>query len=216
MRVSNAAARPAPGWALALAGVLAAAGATGCLPASSEPGAAGPPSAAAARGAAAGIPAGYGTLRQDDITLELRVDGVQLRVTPLAEGIIRLTAPDTWERLSAARVRGGAGAGGGSLFLVAVHTEEPGGGTFEPMDLEIASQGTVHRATSIVGLTPGWGTGRLRQRATEQAVYVFPAAVDPDTELVVQMGRARNESWAGRIPLLEAERARVRARAGIG
>ncbi|MEX0935423.1 MAG: hypothetical protein WD013_00875, partial [Gemmatimonadota bacterium] len=47
------------------------------------------------------LPTGLGTLRQDDISITLRRGDLQIRVTPLEESITRLTAPDTYERLSA-------------------------------------------------------------------------------------------------------------------
>jgi hypothetical protein len=46
------------------------------------------------------VPAGFGSLRQEEITLTLTVGSVLVKVTPLAESVIRLTAPDTYQRLS--------------------------------------------------------------------------------------------------------------------
>ena len=45
------------------------------------------------------VPPGYGTLLQDQISLRLQSGSLLIKVTPLDEGIIRLTAPDTYERL---------------------------------------------------------------------------------------------------------------------
>ena len=158
-----------------------------------------------------GLPIGFGSLRLEDVSLDLTAGPLRLRVTPLDENITRLTAPDTSERLAAARARID---GPHTVFLVAVETEAPGGVDFDPLDLEIATRGTVHRASEIRALTRGWGAGTLDQRRPEQALYLFPESVDPTEEWVVRYGAARNEGWAARIPRLEAERARVRARSG--
>jgi hypothetical protein len=157
------------------------------------------------------LPAGFGSLRLEDVSLDLVADRLRIRVTPLDERITRLTAPDTSERLAAARARAGDQY---TVFLVAVETEAPGGVDFDPLDLEISARGAVHRASAITALTAGWGAGRLDQRSPQQALYLFPESIDPTNEWVVRFGDVRNEGWAARLPRLDAERARVRARAG--
>lgn len=146
--------------------------------------------------------------------MELAAGSVRVRVTPLEPELIRLTAPDTWERLAALRSRTGPAGDRGHWFLVSVQTEAPGGAAFDPLDVEILAQGLLHRAEEVVALTAGWGSGRLRQRTPEQALYRFPDAVDPWRDLEVQVGAVRYTAWPDRLPALEAERARVRARAG--
>ena len=46
------------------------------------------------------IPAGFGTLLQDEVSLSLRSGNLLIKATPMAEEVIRLTAPDTYTRLS--------------------------------------------------------------------------------------------------------------------
>ena len=45
-------------------------------------------------------PPGFGTLRQDDISLKLAVATLQVRATPLDESIIRLLSPDSYRAMS--------------------------------------------------------------------------------------------------------------------
>ena len=45
------------------------------------------------------VPPGYGTLLQDQISLRLQRGDLLIKVTPLEEWVIRLTAPDTYDRL---------------------------------------------------------------------------------------------------------------------
>lgn len=198
-----------------VAGILLTLLVGGCMPSGSPPSDRATP-APVANGTSrpsAALPVGYGSLRLEDVSLDLAPGGLRIRVTPLHEDVTRLTAPDTAERLAAARARAGEGY---TVFLVAVETERPGGVDFDPLDLEISSRGGVHRASSVQALTSGWGAGRLEQRSPQQALYLFPPSLDPTDEWVARFGDVRNDGWAARLPRMDAERARVRARAGGG
>lgn len=163
------------------------------------------------------VPAGFGTLRQDDITVTLRADDLQVRVTPLTEGIVRLTAPDTYRRLASTRDRLESNRLEQRLpVLVSFFTETPGGAELEPRDLTLVSRGRRYHPEHIEGLTAGWGQGRVEQGRPAQAVYLFSDAVDLEMELVVEFGPASSSAWHSIVPRLETERARVRARAGSG
>ncbi|MBT8403289.1 MAG: hypothetical protein KJP18_05490 [Gemmatimonadetes bacterium] len=203
----------ARGLAVGLAGLTCL---TACMPTTpvASPDAVGSaPAATAGTGSGVEVPAGFGSLRQDEVSLRVNRDAVAVQVTPLDEGILRLTAPDTYERLSRLGDRAGPG---GRVFLVTVLTEAPGGAEFEPRNVRIESRGIVHRAEAIEPLTPGWGAGPLRQRSVERAVYRFPSGVDPSLDMVILFGNSRSRSWSDVLPRLDAERARVRARAGGG
>jgi hypothetical protein len=167
------------------------------------------------------VPPGYGTLRQEDLTVELREGPVRIRVTPLEEWMLRLTAPDTWQRLSSlAResrplVVDQARIQDPTLFLVSAHSDEPGSLLF-PEDLLLENRGRVYRPLSIRGLTAGWGTRRLEPRRTQMAVYAFGPEVELDLGLVVVYRSDRRADWARILRRLDAELARARARARGG
>lgn len=175
-------------------------------------------------GAAAGdqertlVPAGFGTLRLDDISLLLRSGALEVRVTPLAESVTRLAAPDIHERLSASA--GSAHARGADeehdLFLVSFFSDRPDV-PFQPEDLQLVVQGRLHRPASILPTTPGWSRQRLSQQENQSAVYVFDADVDlAQGSLTVRYGTAQSDDWSRVIPRLQDERSRVRAKAGGG
>ena len=42
------------------------------------------------------VPAGYGTLKRDDIVVRFATATVEIQCLPLDEPVIRLLAPDTW------------------------------------------------------------------------------------------------------------------------
>ncbi len=165
------------------------------------------------------IPAGYGTLRQDDITMALDGAELQVKVTPLVEEIIRVTAPDTYERLSGLAhshrellERRAPGRQDAKLFLVSLFSEIPDT-TFEPEDLNLMSRGFRHRPLTIFPVTPGWTTGRLQPRRTEMAVYAFDSGLDLEGDIEVEYREHRSRSWERILPRIEVERSRVRARA---
>ena len=73
------------------------------------------------------LPSGFGTLRQEDVSLSLTSGDLRLMVTPLHESVTHVTAPDTQRRLSGlvqahAPSAGGDGSG---LFLVSFFSERP-------------------------------------------------------------------------------------------
>ncbi len=145
-------------WRLWLVGSLAA------LPLLTAAACAAPPAEPAGAPSSATLPPpGYGRLRQDQFTVELRQGLLQIRITPLEEWVLRLAAPDTYSRLhSLAAQHRGAGAEGPasasapSLFLVSFFSREAGV-PFQPTDLVIESGGRVFRVAQVRGMTPGWG-----------------------------------------------------------
>ncbi|MFH1766171.1 MAG: hypothetical protein ABIF09_18450 [Gemmatimonadota bacterium] len=166
------------------------------------------------------VPPGLGTLHQDQISLRLQSGDLLIKVTPLDEGIIRLTAPDTYERLRGlAGVYGGRAAGTtsasqSSLFLVSLFSYKPDV-TYEPEDLLLVNRGLRLRPQGIAPITPSWGTQRLGQQETRMAIYAFEGGIEWETDLVAEYQHLRNEAWRDQVlPLLQAERAKVRARGG--
>ncbi len=164
------------------------------------------------------VPAGYGTLIQDHFTLTLESGPLRVKVTPLAESVIRLAAPDTYERLaglarsSREALRSETGSAP-SLFLVSLFSRDPTV-RYEPQSLHILNRGLRYRPLAIHAITPGWGGQRLRQEETQIAVYAFDAGIDLEIALTVEYEGARNTSWEGILTRLELERVRVRGRTG--
>ena len=195
---------------LLLVSSLLLAAVSGCTlaPATTE----GPPAAATD----ALPPAGYGTLRQEEISMTLRTESLEVMVTPLAESFTRVTAPDSYDRLSGIaeshRPRVGEDE---HLFLVSFFTQQPEA-RFNPEEVQLLSRGLRLRPVSIFPVTPTWGQHRVRQRTTEMAVYAFPAELELEAELALAYGLEESGDWQGVLSRVQAERARARARAGIG
>jgi hypothetical protein len=164
------------------------------------------------------LPSGFGTLRQEDVSIGLTSGDLRVLVTPLHRSITRVTAPDTQRRLDAL-VEAHAGPGredGSGLFLVTLYSDRPDV-SFVPEDVQLIAQGFRTRAAAITPLTPTWGARRVGQREQEMAVYDFGDSVDLERELVLVYGLTQAAHWAATVlPRVQAERASVRTRAGLG
>jgi hypothetical protein len=168
------------------------------------------------------IPIGLGTLRQEEISIALRRAEVEMQITPLDESVIRLTAPDTYDRLAALsrglqeifREETGS-AVPFQLFLVSLYSEMTES-TFEPSDLTLVNRGIRYRPVQIRPLSPGWDTRILRPRQPLLAVYAFPGEIDLDRPIEVEYREVRSFDWDRIIPLIDAERSRLRGRSSAG
>jgi hypothetical protein len=216
----------------AIAAVLLAA--TACATAST-PGAAGAAAAGTSMPAARVshdsmsatlVPAGFGTLRQDDISILLEPEGVRVTAIPLDESVIRVLAPDSYRTLRAtlegkrqqilqrAQMRGIRDP---RVWYLRFYGIAPNA-RFVPTDLTITSGGREYRPFDVIPITPGFGEQRLQPRETQSGLLLFEPGVDVNQPLIVSMGTDRNTDWSndrsdlilGRI---ESERASIRARA---
>ncbi|HET9949038.1 MAG TPA: hypothetical protein VFQ22_08965, partial [Longimicrobiales bacterium] len=139
-----------------------------------------------------------------------------LNLRSVSGAVTRDTAPDTERRLSAlAATYGPTGSDGAGLFLVSFYSERPDV-RFVPEDVQLVSQGFRLRPLDIFPLTPTWGEHRVDQREQQTAVYRFAESVDLESDLVLAYGSEETARWSAVLAAIRAERARVRARAGLG
>ena len=168
-------------------------------------------------------PPGYGTLRQEDISLRLgRADGLQVRATPLDESVIRTLSPDSYRALAELkRSRSSAivqvarrnGVSDPCLWYVSFFTVQRGETRFSPREFIITNVGREFRPLDVLPLTPGFGEQRLRQNGRQDALYVFDGQLDVQQPLSVAYEGERNDDWASLLPTIERERSLVKSRA---
>jgi len=172
----------------------------------------------------AGIPAGFGSLRQDEIAIRLEPQGLIVRAIPLDETVIRLLTPDSYRALrdleesNRRSIEGIARRSGGrspDLWYVSFYGLEDNV-RFSPMELVITSGGQDFRPLDVIPLSTGFGEQRLRQRETQSAVYVYPPDIDVDHPLTVSFQGQQSVVWEQLLQRIERERALVRARASRG
>ncbi|MHB8838219.1 MAG: hypothetical protein ACYC7F_04630 [Gemmatimonadaceae bacterium] len=169
------------------------------------------------------LPAGFGTLRQDDIAIKVQSNALQVRVLPLDESVIRTLSPDSYRTLRELRdskraavdaVLRRTGMPGASLWYVQFFNLEPGEARFSPMELVINSAGRDFRPVELFALTAGFGEQRLRQREVQAAVYLFDPAVDVNQPLSVSFETRSSTVWETLLKKVDRERAMIRSRAG--
>ena len=168
------------------------------------------------------VPAGYGSLRQDEIAFRIQIGGKQVRVIPLEETVIRTLSPDSYRALRGLEESRRAqitdlarrsGVQGFSLWYVQYYGLEPDA-RFSPRDIAITNLGREFRPLEILPLSSGWGLERLQQRETQTALYLFDRAIDvnqPSTSVTVEGRQATG--WTESLRRIERERSLIRSRA---
>lgn len=170
------------------------------------------------------IPAGYGSLRRDDIVVRFSTSAIEVQVLPLDEQVIRLLAPDTYRSLhqliksrsaDIAEAASRAATDQATLFMVTYLGVVPQA-RFNPEDLNITSHGRSFRPVGIVPLSPTWSSFQLDAREQAAAIYLFDPGISLREEMVVSYQGQSSGSWNNSIRRLDQERARVKARAQGG
>lgn len=167
-------------------------------------------------------PAGYGTLKQDDLSIKFETAALQIRVLPLDERVIRLLAPDTYDGLQALKALKQAAVDSAaqrlairdpSLFVVTFFGRQARS-EFQPDDITIISRNQFFRPLAILPLTPGWSEQRLGQRQTATAVYVFEPGIYVLEPMQVSYAGITARDWDDqRLRILDEERSVVLVRA---
>lgn len=167
------------------------------------------------------LPAGYGTLGQDDIGIRLRTPDFVIRVLPLDEGVIRLLAPDTYlsmHRLleskaddvsDAARQNGISTP---SVFLVSFFGVQTRA-RFDAEALTITGQSRLYRPRAFLPVSPSFGDRQVNQRETATAIYIYEDGIRLLDPFTLSYDGASTNEWERILMTLDRERAAVLARA---
>jgi hypothetical protein len=170
----------------------------------------------------ASLPAGLGTLKQDDISVRVQFNALQVRVLPLDETVIRTLSPDSYRALHELReskrtlVEGllkRTGLPGASVWYVQFFNGEQGEARFSPLEVVINSAGRDFRALDVFALTPGFGEQRLLQREVQAGLYVFDPSVDVNQPLVITFETQSSDVWGTLLKRVDQERTLIRSRA---
>ena len=167
------------------------------------------------------VPAGFGTLRRDDIVVQFSTSQLQIQVLPLEEEIIRLLLPDAYQALSnlvqskrdaiADAAQRGAVANP-ELVLVTFRGVVPQA-RFSPDEVSIGSRGQIFRPIGVVPLSTAWDTYQLEARQQAMAIYLFPEGISFRERLLVGYQGLVNDSWSRTLSAVERERSAVLVRA---
>ena len=168
------------------------------------------------------VPAGFGTLKQEDISIVLNPNGVRVTAIPLDEAVIRVLAPDSYRALRAVLERkrqvitqraASHGVRDPRVWMVSFLGLVPDA-RFVPTDITVTSGGREFRPIDVIGLTAGFSEQRLQPREMQRGLVVFDSGLDVSQPVAVTMGAERNTDWETILQRIDAERATIRARAG--
>ena len=167
------------------------------------------------------VPAGLGTLRQDDIAIKLQLPDVLVKMIPLDESVIRTLSPDSYRALrdlvesrrgAITRLASQHGFLRGDVWYVSFFGLAPEA-RFSPLELTVTSAGRDFRPAEAIPLTSGFGSQRLQPRETQSALYLFDDALDVNQPLTVSFAGQQNVAWTAILRTIERERAVIRSRA---
>jgi hypothetical protein len=166
-------------------------------------------------------PAGFGTLRQDDIGIRLTTPDFAVSFIPLDEGIIRLLAPDTYRSMhrllesKAGEIAEAARRNAitdPAVFLVTFFGTQTRA-FFEAEALTITGQSRLFRPRAFVPLSPSFGDRQVNLRETATAIYIYEDGLRLRDPFTLGYDGVRTDEWERILRTLDRERAAVAARA---
>lgn len=167
------------------------------------------------------IPAGFGSLKRDEVVVRFATAQLEIQVLPLDEQVTRLLAPDTYLSLAglvrsrdpdiqSAAAR--AGVDRPTLVMITFLGLVPQA-RFNPEDVSITSRGRLFRPVGIVPISPTWSSYQLEAREQAAAIYLFEPGISFTETMAVSYQGLASEAWNRTVRVLDQERTRVRARA---
>lgn len=167
------------------------------------------------------IPAGFGSLKRDEVVVRFATAQLEIQVLPLDEQVTRLLAPDTYLSLAglvrsrdpdiqSAAAR--AGVDRPTLVMITFLGLVPQA-RFNPEDVSITSRGRLFRPMGIVPISPTWSSYQLEAREQAAAIYLFEPGISFTETMAVSYQGLASEAWNRTVRVLDQERTRVRARA---
>ena len=168
------------------------------------------------------IPAGFGTLRQDQIAIRMQTLGLTVSAIPLDESVIRTLAPDSYRSLHALRESKQAalaalaqrnGTTGVQAWYVTFFNVQQGEARFDAFDFLVRSAGQDYHPLDALPLTPAFSGGRVAQRGQQSAIYAFDPQIDLNQPLTITSLGQQTTVWGDTmLPLIERERSAVWSR----
>lgn len=167
------------------------------------------------------VPAGFGSLKRDEVVVRFATAQLEIHVLPLDEQVTRLLAPDTYLSLAglvrsrdpdiqSAAAR--AGVDRPTLVMITFLGLVPQA-RFNPEDVSITSRGRLFRPVGIVPISPTWSSYQLEAREQAAAIYLFEPGISFTETMAVSYQGLASEAWNRTVRVLDQERTRVRARA---
>jgi hypothetical protein len=166
------------------------------------------------------LPAGYGSLTQNDLALRVRNDEIEIRFVPLSPRVTPLLAPDAFQSLRGLvethrraidSVAARAGVSQPGLALVSFFGQRPDV-RFDPQTLTLLIRNRVFRPLGVIPLNARFSSQQLGVREQASAIYVFEQDIPVEDSFTLSYAELQSGDWQTKRPTLDRERARVAAR----
>jgi hypothetical protein len=166
-------------------------------------------------------PAGYGRLNQDNLSIGMRTNGLDIRLTILQESALRLLNQDSYASLH--RLVESKRAQIDSIAEL-YSVPQPGllmvryfalvEGTRFDAQLLTANVNTLFlNPVAIIPLTTSIQSDRLERRQTAAGIYVFADVLTPYLPMAFTYGATTTNGWdSNRVQVLQRERNRIQSR----
>lgn len=165
-------------------------------------------------------PPGYGSLKQDNVSLRLTGTEIELRFLPLDERLIRLLAPDAYQSLhglvesrrgaidSAAREAGLTRPGLALVTFFALRSAA----RFDPDLVNLTYRNQILRPEGTVSYTGNFTSRQLDVRQQATAIYLFEEPLPVFEKFQVVYGANQSEWGDEVLRRIGIERVRVQSR----
>jgi hypothetical protein len=167
------------------------------------------------------LPHGYGALTQNDLSLRMRNEDLEIRFMPLDPRVTPLLARDAYQSLRALidrnrraidSVAARSGVSEPGLALVSFFGQRPDV-RFDPQTLTLLVRNREFRPLGLIPVGGRFSAQQLGIREQASAIYLYEEDIPVDDSFTLSYAELQSEDWQGRQPILDRERARVSARA---
>lgn len=165
-------------------------------------------------------PASFGSLTQNDLSLRVQNDDLEIRFLPLDPAITRLLASDAHRSLRALvegrrgsidAVASRAGVTRPGLALVSFYGKRADV-RFDPQTITLQLRSRLFQPLGVIPINARFTSNQLNVREQVSAIYLFEEDLPVDDSFSVSYGTLLSEDWRTKQGLIDRERARVSAR----
>ena len=166
------------------------------------------------------VPAGYGRLGQDDISLRLGAGDLEVRFLPLEERVLRLLIDESYRAyrdlreskralIDSAAARNGIAAPGIALLTFFSARD---GVRFDPQDIVINASGQQFRAVGMIPVSANFTNLQLNTREQASAILLFDRPLPLTQEFTLTYQAYQTDAWRARLTTITREKDRIAIR----
>lgn len=166
------------------------------------------------------VPAGYGRLGQDDISLRISAGDLEVRFLPLEERVLRLLIDESYRayrdlreskrtQIDSVAAQNGIAAPG--VALVTFFSARDGV-RFDPQDLVLNATGQQFRAVGVIPVSANFTNLQLNTREQASAILLFDRPLPLTQEFTLTYQAYQTDAWRARLTTITREKDRIATR----